>query len=138
MSFQLCTDADPFRIAFAPGQPLINSSEAVPFRLTPNMQHFATRAGVEGVITGTCTAMARCLTAPEFDLSGTLSLFIRDEVRSIVVRPTSSLLTIIFSVAAHMAQYLHERLSFRKPSPRSRIQECGQLHSQSIHHGFHW
>lgn len=66
--------------AFAPGQPLINSSEAVPFRLTPNMQHFATRAGVEGVITGTCTAMARCLTAPEFDLSGTLSLFIRDEL----------------------------------------------------------
>lgn len=50
------------------------------------MQHFVTRAGVEGVITGTCTAMARCLTAPEFDLSGTLSLFIRDEVRLTVVR----------------------------------------------------
>ncbi|ODN82926.1 hypothetical protein L202_01173 [Cryptococcus amylolentus CBS 6039] len=66
--------------AFAPGQPLISSSESVPFRLTPNMQNFVTRAGVEGIITGTCTAMARCLTSPEFDLSGTLCLFIRDEL----------------------------------------------------------
>ncbi|WVN89695.1 uncharacterized protein L203_104925 [Cryptococcus depauperatus CBS 7841] len=66
--------------AFAMGKPLIASSEAVPFRLTPNMQHFVTRAGVEGLISATCTAMARCLTVPDFDLSGTLCLFIRDEL----------------------------------------------------------
>nr|ACZ80650.1 putative histone acetyltransferase protein [Cryptococcus depauperatus] len=68
--------------AFAMGKPLIASSEAVPFRLTPNMQHFVTRAGVEGLISATCTAMARCLTVPDFDLSGTLCLFIRDEANN--------------------------------------------------------
>ncbi|WRT70688.1 uncharacterized protein IL334_007686 [Kwoniella shivajii] len=66
--------------AFAPGQPLIQSQESVPFRLTPNMQDFITRVGVEGVVTAACTAIARCLTQPEFDLSGTLCLFVRDEL----------------------------------------------------------
>ncbi|WWD20697.1 hypothetical protein CI109_105173 [Kwoniella shandongensis] len=66
--------------AFALGQPLISSSESVPFRLTPNMQNFITRVGIEGVVTAAATAIARCLTQPEFDLSGTLCLFIRDEL----------------------------------------------------------
>ncbi|WWC92285.1 uncharacterized protein L201_007239 [Kwoniella dendrophila CBS 6074] len=66
--------------AFAPGQPLIASQEQVPFRLTPNMQNFITRVGIEGVVTAACTAIARCLTTPEFDLSGTLCLFVRDEL----------------------------------------------------------
>nr|XP_019007357.1 transformation/transcription domain-associated protein [Kwoniella pini CBS 10737]OCF46138.1 transformation/transcription domain-associated protein [Kwoniella pini CBS 10737] len=66
--------------AFAPGQPLIASQEQVPFRLTPNMQNFITRIGIEGVVTAACTAIARCLTQPEFDLSGTLCLFVRDEL----------------------------------------------------------
>ncbi|ORY26601.1 putative histone acetyltransferase [Naematelia encephala] len=66
--------------AFAPGQAYISSSESVPFRLTPNMQHFITRTGIEGVVTACTTAIARSLTMPEFDLAGTLSLFIRDEI----------------------------------------------------------
>jgi len=66
--------------AFAPGQPVISSNETVPFRLTPNMQQFITRTGVEGVVSASATAIARSLTMPEFDLAGTLSLFIRDEV----------------------------------------------------------
>lgn len=71
--------------AFAPGQPIINSNETVPFRLTPNMQHFITPVGVEGVVSASATAIARSLTMPEFDLGGALSLFIRDEVGSINV-----------------------------------------------------
>ena len=67
-------------IAFSPGQPMIATNEPVPFRLTPNMQHFITRTGVEGIVTAACTAIARSLTMPEFDLAGTLSLFIRDEI----------------------------------------------------------
>jgi transformation/transcription domain-associated protein len=66
--------------AFASGQPIIASSEHVPFRLTPNMQHFITRVGIEGVVTSCVTAIAKSLTVPEFDLGGTLSLFVRDEV----------------------------------------------------------
>lgn len=59
---------------------MISPIEAVPFRLTPNMQHFITRAGIEGVVTAAATALSRSLSPPEFDLAGTLSLFIRDEV----------------------------------------------------------
>ena len=70
--------------AFAQGQPLINSAETVPFRLTPNMQHFITRVGVEGVVTAATTAISRSLVIPDFDLAGTLSLFIRDEVRLVI------------------------------------------------------
>lgn len=62
------------------GQPLFHSSEAVPFRLTPNMQHFITRVGVEGVVSAAATAIAHSLTLPEFDLASTLHLFIRDEI----------------------------------------------------------
>jgi transformation/transcription domain-associated protein len=67
---------------FAPGQALISSNESVPFRLTPNMQHFITRTGVEGIVTSAITAIARSLTQPEFDLGPTLQLFVRDEVGS--------------------------------------------------------
>ncbi|EIW69900.1 hypothetical protein TREMEDRAFT_71446 [Tremella mesenterica DSM 1558] len=66
--------------AFANGRAIIESNESVPFRLTPNMQHFITRVGIEGIVTSAVTAIGRSLTMPEFDLSGSLSLFIRDEV----------------------------------------------------------
>ena len=58
----------------------------MPFRLTPNMQHFITRVGVEGVVTAAATAISRSLMVPGFDLAGTLSLFIRDEVGSLALR----------------------------------------------------
>ena len=67
---------------------MINLSDPVPFRLTPNMQHFITRVGVEGVVSAAATAISRCLTMPEFDLAGTLSIFIRDEVCAFRFEPT--------------------------------------------------
>lgn len=67
-------------IATSAGSPIITSSEAVPFRLTPNMQHFITKTGVEGIVTAVLTALSKSLTLPEFDLSGTLTIFLRDEV----------------------------------------------------------
>lgn len=66
--------------ATSAGSPIITSSEAVPFRLTPNMQHFITKTGVEGIVTAVLTALSKSLTLPEFDLSGTLTIFLRDEV----------------------------------------------------------
>ena len=69
------------RTATAAGTPIITSSEAVPFRLTPNMQHFITKTGVEGTVTAVLTALSKSLTGPEFDLSGILTIFLRDEVR---------------------------------------------------------
>ena len=71
------------RTATAAGTPIITSSEAVPFRLTPNMQHFITKTGVEGTVTAVLTALSKSLTGPEFDLSGILTIFLRDEVRAL-------------------------------------------------------
>lgn len=44
------------------------------------MQHFITRTGVEGIVSAVLTALSKSLTLPEFDLSGTLTIFLRDEV----------------------------------------------------------
>ncbi|KAF8339104.1 FAT-domain-containing protein [Cantharellus anzutake] len=60
--------------------PVLQSSEAVPFRFTPNMQHFVTPNGIEGLMTSGIMAIGRCLTEPEYDLEQQLSLFLRDEV----------------------------------------------------------
>jgi len=60
--------------------PVLRSSEAVPFRFTPNMQHFVTPNGMEGLMTSGIMAIGRCLTEPEYDLEQQLSLFLRDEV----------------------------------------------------------
>lgn len=67
-------------LATTSNTPIISSSESVPFRLTPNMQHFITRTGVEGIVSAVLTALSKSLTLPEFDLSGTLTIFLRDEV----------------------------------------------------------
>lgn len=75
-------------IALDGKNPTHKCPEKVPFRLTPNMQHFITPAGVEGLLTSGVMAIARSLSMPEFDLESSLSLFLRDEVcrsRSLIV-----------------------------------------------------
>ena len=58
----------------AAGQPLIASPEAVPFRLTPNMQHFIGPMGTEGIIVAGLVAMGRCLTDPEVHIFSSLAV----------------------------------------------------------------
>ncbi|QRV73100.1 histone acetyltransferase SAGA, TRRAP/TRA1 component, PI-3 kinase superfamily TRA1 protein [Ceratobasidium sp. AG-Ba] len=60
--------------------PVIHNGEVCPFRFTPNMQHFVTPIGIEGLLTSGIMAIARGLTEPSFDLEQQLSLFLRDEV----------------------------------------------------------
>ncbi|KAJ1966774.1 transcription-associated protein 1 [Dispira parvispora] len=60
--------------------PLFSNVEAVPFRLTPNLQTFIQPAGVEGVFTGSLIAIARSLVEPELEMNDFLSIFVRDEV----------------------------------------------------------
>jgi transformation/transcription domain-associated protein len=38
------------------------NQEAVPFRFTPNIQHFITPVGIEGVFTSSILSIARALT----------------------------------------------------------------------------
>ncbi|KAJ3326459.1 hypothetical protein HDU76_012906 [Blyttiomyces sp. JEL0837] len=59
---------------------LFSSTESVPFRLTPNLQHFMTPIGIEGVFTSSVIAIARSLVEPEYELDDFLSIFVRDEL----------------------------------------------------------
>ncbi|KAK5808732.1 hypothetical protein F5H01DRAFT_281683, partial [Linnemannia elongata] len=67
---------------FSPSTTTFSNSEPVPFRFTPNIQHFITPTGVEGVFTSALMSIARCLTEPEFEFDQYLGIFIRDELVS--------------------------------------------------------
>ncbi|KAI6164899.1 hypothetical protein EDD17DRAFT_1802323 [Pisolithus thermaeus] len=60
--------------------PVFASNDAVPFRLTPNMQRFLGPILTDGLLTTSILAIARCLTEPDFGLDQQLCLFARDEV----------------------------------------------------------
>ncbi|KAL6299677.1 atypical/PIKK/TRRAP protein kinase [Sparassis latifolia] len=60
--------------------PFFASGETVPFRYTPNMQHFIKPILGDGVLASGIMAIGRCLTEPEYDLEQQLYLFTRDEV----------------------------------------------------------
>ncbi|KAG8954779.1 hypothetical protein FRC03_011404 [Tulasnella sp. 419] len=64
----------------AQASPMLGTNEAVPFRFTPNLQHFIGPIGIEGLMTAGIMAIGRTLTEPEFDLDQYLGLFMRDEV----------------------------------------------------------
>ena len=48
---------------------LLDVTEAVPFRLTPNLQQFMTAVGLEGVFSSALMAIARSLVEPEVHAS---------------------------------------------------------------------
>lgn len=56
--------------------------EAVPFRLTPNLQTLMGPIAVEGVFTASLMAIARCLAEQDagYEMEQTLSIFVRDEM----------------------------------------------------------
>jgi len=60
--------------------PVFASNDAVPFRLTPNMQRFLGQIFTEGLLTSGIMVIGRCLTEPDFGLEQQLCLFARDEV----------------------------------------------------------
>ena len=59
---------------------LYQIEEAVPFRLTPNIQHLIGDIGMEGVMIPSIMAIAQCLTEKRFEFEDYLGLFIRDEM----------------------------------------------------------
>ncbi|TCD69680.1 hypothetical protein EIP91_006697 [Steccherinum ochraceum] len=59
--------------------PVLSSNDHVPFRFTPNMQHFLGPIMTEGLLTSGIVAIARSLTEPEYELEQQLCLFARDE-----------------------------------------------------------
>ncbi|KAI8907173.1 hypothetical protein EDD86DRAFT_232632 [Gorgonomyces haynaldii] len=59
---------------------LFTSNEAVPFRLTPNIQHFMTPVGIEGLFTACLMSIGRSLTEPVNEMHDYLAVFVRDEL----------------------------------------------------------
>lgn len=60
----------------------LSNPESVPFRLTPNLQHYLTSIGIEGVLVSSIVSLGRCLTEPQYDLENQLNLFVREDVSS--------------------------------------------------------
>ncbi|KAI9063246.1 atypical/PIKK/TRRAP protein kinase [Trametes sanguinea] len=60
--------------------PYFTSPETVPFRFTPNLQHFLGPILTEGILANGIMSIGRCLTEPENELEFQLCLFARDEV----------------------------------------------------------
>ncbi|TIC01039.1 hypothetical protein E3Q17_01964 [Wallemia mellicola] len=60
----------------------LSNPESVPFRLTPNLQHYLTSIGIEGLLVSSIVSLGRCLTEPQYDLENQLNLFVREDVSS--------------------------------------------------------
>lgn len=98
------------------------------------MQHFITMTGIEGVVSSAATAIARSLTMPEFDLAGTLSLFIRDEVSSLLHHTRDGLIV----PDLDLAQYIHEGSWCEHAIDQASVDQRGVLHTPSKSDGVHW
>ncbi|KAI0698576.1 hypothetical protein BC835DRAFT_1541792 [Cytidiella melzeri] len=88
-----------------PQHPVCYTSEAVPFRLTGNMQHFIGPVFTEGILASGMMTIARCLTEPEYELDQQLCLHARDEVITWLVmtkRPLVFDLAFRTHVSAHV------------------------------------
>lgn len=78
--------------------PALNASgqltltEAVPFRLTPNLQHFLTEVGIEGPFASYLCALGQALSGKKQDLADYLSLYVRDELLAWLASPAGSTL----------------------------------------------
>lgn len=66
------------------GKPTFYSAEAVPFRLTPNIQTLMGPLAVEGIFTASLMAIARGLAEGDqgYEMGQQLSVFVRDEIYS--------------------------------------------------------
>ena len=65
-------------------KPMFFNGEAVPFRLTPNLQVLIGPLAIEGIFTASLMAIARCLAEPDngYEMAQQLSIFVRDELYS--------------------------------------------------------
>jgi transformation/transcription domain-associated protein len=66
---------------FCPTMPSFHSNEAVPFRLTPNLQEFISTNGIEGLFLGSFVSIATALLSPQKELQDFMCVFVRDEIR---------------------------------------------------------
>lgn len=66
--------------SFAVSKPVLHNTEAVPFRLTPNLQVLLGPISLEGIFAPAVMSVARSLIEPEGELEMQLAIFMRDEM----------------------------------------------------------
>ena len=66
--------------SMAVGKPILHNNEAVPFRLTPDLQTLMGPLALEGIFASAVMTVARCLIEPEGELEMQLAIFMRDEM----------------------------------------------------------
>ncbi|RZF45967.1 hypothetical protein LSTR_LSTR008344 [Laodelphax striatellus] len=59
---------------------LLDSNRPVPFRLTPNLMELLTETGVNGPLSASVIASARCFMHPNFKVQTILRAILRDEM----------------------------------------------------------
>ncbi|KAI0284236.1 FAT domain-containing protein [Russula aff. rugulosa BPL654] len=71
----------PAALVNVPNQlPVFASHDVVPFRFTPNLQHFIGECFTEGILVSAMMAMGHALSEPQSDVGDQLCLFARDEM----------------------------------------------------------
>lgn len=68
--------------SLATGNAQFRTTEQVPFRLTPNLQHFMGPVGIEGLLLAALVAIGRNISEPDRQFEEYLGIFVRDEVYS--------------------------------------------------------
>ncbi|RKP06117.1 phosphatidylinositol kinase, partial [Thamnocephalis sphaerospora] len=67
------------------------TTDAVPFRLTPNLQHFITPSGIEGTFSASLMCIANAFVESRAEVDDLLGIFVRDELsawNTSSIRPT--------------------------------------------------
>lgn len=93
------------------------ANRPVPFRLTPNINELITSIGVNGPLTASMIATARCLVQPNFKIPNILKAILRDEFLFWFKRVSIFLFVYIFTfITVTMKRFLtnHFSLSFLK------------------------
>ena len=115
-------------------KPEFTNGEAVPFRLTPNIQTFVTPIGIEGLLVTSVATIARALTESEYDLEHKLAIFVSDEMQfwyssRKMARPTdqqlrdmtlSQVSEVVRRATLLSCKMEREKVRFQNPACRSR------------------
>ncbi|KAJ2631160.1 transcription-associated protein 1, partial [Coemansia sp. RSA 1290] len=120
---------------------LIHSKEAVPFRLTPNIQTFVTELGLEGIVPFAMYKVIQRFTDTEHLLRDFLDLYVRDElihipaVKSLASANPQALTEMCernVKLIEHRTNQMVKTLSPKEDKEQSPIQPLIQLIMQAV------
>jgi transformation/transcription domain-associated protein len=119
--------------SYTPQTLQLESSEPVPFRLTPNFQHFMTPQGIQGLFVPTLMYVGRALAEKGADIESLMCLFMRDDLFHLVQssnRPTSTSQPPLYS--PQQDPIYREKAMANSNAILKRIQVLSCMHNESF------